>query len=33
MSHVAAGLKDDDPEKALKAFKAIVDGEKEKGDW
>ncbi|KZV83147.1 PCI-domain-containing protein [Exidia glandulosa HHB12029] len=31
--YTAKGLKDDDPEKALKAFKAIVDGEKEKGDW
>ncbi|EJD45749.1 PCI-domain-containing protein [Auricularia subglabra TFB-10046 SS5] len=31
--YTAKALKDDDPEKALKAFKAIVDAEKEKGDW
>jgi len=28
-----AALKEDDPQKALQAFKAIVDGEEEKGDW
>lgn len=25
--------KEDDPEQALKEFKAIVDKEEEKGDW
>ena len=27
------GKKEDNPEEALKAFKAIVDQEEEKGDW
>ncbi|KAG9084873.1 hypothetical protein FRC07_013530, partial [Ceratobasidium sp. 392] len=31
--YTAKGLKEDDPEAALKAFRKIVDSEKEKGDW
>ncbi|KAH7107000.1 PCI-domain-containing protein [Auriculariales sp. MPI-PUGE-AT-0066] len=31
--YTAKGYKEEEPEKALKAFKSIVDGEKEKGDW
>ncbi|KAL4251515.1 26S Proteasome and COP9 Signalosome Component [Abortiporus biennis] len=31
--YVAKGKKDDNPEQALKEFKAIVDQEQEKGDW
>ncbi len=27
------GLKEDDPDAALKAFRAIVDGQAEKGEW
>jgi hypothetical protein len=30
---IATAKKEDDPEGALKDFKAIVDQEEEKGDW
>lgn len=30
---VLAAEKEDDPEKALKAFRKIVDSETEKGEW
>lgn len=30
---VLIAKKEDDPEQALKEFKAIVDKEEEKGDW
>ena len=31
--YTAKSKKEDDPESALRAFKAIVDNEQEKGDW
>ena len=30
---IGAAEKEDDPEKALKAFRKIVDSETEKGEW
>lgn len=33
LTYVCAAKKEDNPEEALKEFRAIVDQEDEKGDW